>query len=163
MVPVQMIERYPYVEFPKRIPLDKTSKLRISITADSIAYNFPSFRIIASKTQEFVPLEVSVTLIEPRLLQLIDVDSAVLHVPVKNSDSEPIEFLFRATTLGYQTIILQFYNPQQQMYIGEFSITTQIVPTTVDIAEEDSDTRYDLREIKPSNMTPSQISDNLTK
>jgi hypothetical protein len=158
-----IFERYPYVEFPKQIPLNKTSKLRISITVDSITSNFPSFRIIASKTREFVPLVVSVTLTEPRLLQLIDVDSAVLHVPVKTTDSEPIEFLFRATTLGYQTIILQFYNPQQQMYIGEFSITTQVVPTTVDIAEKDSDTRYDLWDIKPSDMTPSQISlDNLT-
>ncbi len=124
------LRRYPYVEFPETLPIGKTAKLTINVTVQPSSTSTEPFNIIANKSQHEVPIVVSVIFVEPNILELIGNDNAIIHVPVRAMDSKPVEFSVRAEREGYQTIILQFYNPQQQMYVGDFEIKTHVVEAT---------------------------------
>jgi len=158
------LERYPYVVFPKMLSVGEVTKLIINIKVNPPSGSIEPLKIFANKYQQFVPLVISISLQEPRVIELIDNDNAIIHIPVTPIDSKPIEFSFRAKKEGYQTILLEFYNPQQQMYVGQLTIKTQIISTT-DKAEQHSATRYDLWNINPANLSVSSqqmILDNLT-
>lgn len=150
-----VLYRYPSVKYPATLPIGETANLIISISIQPLSTSRDPLTIIASKSKQHVPIVVSVVLIEPNILELIGDENAVIHVPIKSIDSKPIEFSVRAKREGYQTIILQFYNPQHQMYVGESIIKIHVVATRI---VQDSD-RYKSQDIQfLSTLSSDQIS-----
>jgi CHAT domain-containing protein len=137
-----VIERRPYIEFSEVMAIDEITELVIGITGDSSTSERArmignkmkiignKLKLIGNKSLGFTTLVVSVVLDEPRLLELVnDSNAAIIHVPIESIDPRPTRFSLKANKTGHQIVRIQFYDPQQQMYIEELTLRIQIVMT----------------------------------
>ena len=115
-----VLERYPYVRFPKKMALEDIVGLEVSIKA-----NQPLPTVDNKLAEEQVPIDV---IISHGSFEIIGEDYGTILVPINAKDSKPLIFTLRAKEKGTQNIEVKFL--QNGTYLGKLKVSTAVVDST---------------------------------
>ncbi len=130
----QTVTRYPDINFPGQVEVNKTYALKVAIvtekreTANVAGDAALTITFEAGKTE--VPLSV-VVITDPALFKVEGDNRGVVRVPM-GGDSAPAVFNLIPQQLGKNSFMVEFY--QDNTHIGTSTVTTEVVQSVANTA-----------------------------